>query len=122
MCGRATHIPAITPAEKHFIPRTMKSTSCRVIFTAIMLILASSCPVAASDDWVASRNSRIRREIREGAKEIRKERREAFREVMGADSPREFRREIREGVREVRRERREMRREVRREIRRLRYW
>lgn len=59
----------------------------------------------------------IKREWREGMREIRSERREAAREILNADTPGEFRREIREGIRQVRRERREMRREIRREMR-----
>ncbi len=79
-------------------------------FPAIAL-LVFGMPLAAF-----SRND-VRREWREGMGEIRRERREAAREILDADSVPEFRREIREGVREVRRERREMRRAVRREIR-----
>ena len=59
----------------------------------------------------------VRREIAEGNREIRRERREAAREILRADSPWEVAREVREGQREIRREQREKRREVRREIR-----
>lgn len=59
----------------------------------------------------------VRREIAEGTREVRRERREAVREIASADSAWEARHEIREGAREVRRERIERRREVRREVR-----
>ena len=55
-----------------------------------------------------------RHEIREGAREVTHERREARREILTADSPWEARHEIREGTREVAHERREARREIRR--------
>lgn len=59
----------------------------------------------------------VRREIAEGNREIRRERREAVREIARADSPWEARREIREAHHEISREHREQRREVRREVR-----
>jgi hypothetical protein len=70
-----------------------------------------STPFAWADRWD------VRREIAEGNREIRRERREALREIARADSPREARREYWEGRVEISRERREKRREVRREIR-----
>jgi hypothetical protein len=78
-----------------------------VLLTAMVVI----APVAWADRWD------IRREVAEGNREIRRERREAFREIVSADSPGERRREIREAHREINRERRERRREVRREVR-----
>jgi len=80
----------------------------RVVLTAALLLTAS---IARADRWD------VRREIAEGNREIRRERREAIREIARADSPREVVHEIREGAREIRREEREKRREVRREIR-----
>lgn len=79
-----------------------------VALTAGLLMTAS---VAWADRWD------VRRELAEGNREIRRERREAVREIARADSPWEARREIREAHREIRREQREKRREVRREIR-----
>jgi hypothetical protein len=79
-----------------------------VVLTAGVLGTAS---VAWADRWD------VRREIAEGNREIRRERREAIREIARADSPWEARREIREAHREIRREQREKRREVRREVR-----
>jgi hypothetical protein len=63
----------------------------------------------------------VRREISEGNREIRRERREAAREIYNADSPWEARQEIREAHREINREYREQRREVRREVNEA-YW
>lgn len=55
--------------------------------------------------------------MREGVREIGRERREAMRELSGCTTRQCARREIREGYREVSRERREARREVRGEAR-----
>jgi gas vesicle protein len=63
----------------------------------------------------------VRQEAAEGNREIRRERREAVREIANADSPWEVRQEIREAHREVNREIREKRREVRREVNQA-YW
>jgi hypothetical protein len=76
----------------------------------LLAVVAASLPAAASN-WGA------RREFREGAREIARERREMRREIMNSGSRAEARREYREGMREIARERREMRREVRRELR-----
>jgi hypothetical protein len=78
--------------------------------------LAPSVATAAGQYYYDS-NRGVRREIREGMREIERERREMRRDLMRADNPWEARQAIREGVREIQRERREMRREVRREIR-----
>jgi hypothetical protein len=59
----------------------------------------------------------VRQEMAEGNREVRRERQEARREILSADSPREAAHEIREGTREISRERRERRREVSREVR-----
>lgn len=67
----------------------------------------------------------VRREIREGARSVAKEKREAARELRGCTTKECARREVREGYREVNRERREARREIRREVRedvRDQYW
>ena len=79
-------------------------------FAALGAVLLFAVPVAQADRWD------VRREIAEGNREIRQERREAVREIVTADSPWEARHEIREANREIRHERREQRREVRREI------
>jgi hypothetical protein len=76
----------------------------------VLAVLATSMPAEA-------RNWGARREFREGAREIARERREMRREILSSGSRAEARREYREGMREIGRERREMRREVRREIR-----
>jgi hypothetical protein len=73
-------------------------------------VLLFASPVAQADRWD------VRREIAEGNREIRHERREAVREIVNADSPWEARHEMREAGREIRREQREQRREVRREV------
>jgi hypothetical protein len=79
----------------------MKTTT---LVTAIALLVV---PNSSADRWD------VRREIAEGNREIRRERREAVREILSADS----RREIREAYKEINREKREQRREVRREVR-----
>jgi hypothetical protein len=63
----------------------------------------------------------VRQEVREGAKSVRKEKKEAARELRKCQTRECARREIREGQREVSRERREARREIRQEIREDRY-
>jgi hypothetical protein len=73
--------------------------------------LLMAAPLAWADRWD------VRREIAEGNREIRRERREAYREISRADSPWEVRREIREAHREIMREQYEKRWEVRREMR-----
>jgi hypothetical protein len=78
------------------------------VWTGAAILFAPG--VARADRWD------VRREISEGNREIRQERREAVKEIAQADSPWEARREIREAQREIRHERREMRREVRREV------
>jgi gas vesicle protein len=87
-----------------------------------MKILLGACATAAAvlmllpaRGWAQRWDAQ--REVAEGAREIRRERREAAREILDADSAWEARHEIREGTREVSRERREARREVRREVR-----
>lgn len=87
-----------------------------------MAVMLGGVPAKAETLLIADRRNSVRREFREGLREIRSERREAFREIMRADSPRELRREIREGIREIGQERREMRREIRRELRRSPYY
>jgi hypothetical protein len=67
----------------------------------------------------------VRREVREGARSVEREKREAARELRRCTTRDCARREVREGYREVNRERREARREIRREVRedvRDQYW
>jgi len=67
----------------------------------------------------------VRREMREGARSVAREKREAARELRKCTTRDCARREVREGYREVNRERREARREIRREVRedvRDQYW
>jgi hypothetical protein len=59
----------------------------------------------------------VRREVREGGREVYREKREAIRELKRCNTRECARREVREGQREVARERREARREIRREVR-----
>jgi hypothetical protein len=82
------------------------------IFGAALLLVPC---LAQADRWD------VRREVAEGNREIRQERREAVREIATADSPWEARQEIREAGREIRHEKREARREVRREVNQA-YW
>ena len=75
-----------------------------------VLCCASIAPlVAGADPW------EVRREIREGARNVAQERREAAREMRRCETRDCVLREMREGQREVNRERRETRREIRRE-------
>jgi rRNA maturation endonuclease Nob1 len=80
------------------------------VLVALGVSLVLAAPAAWADRWD------VRREIAEGNREIRQERREAVREIMTADSAWEARREVREAGREIRHEQREARREVRREV------
>lgn len=75
-----------------------------------MLAVTLPTPAAASR-W------EVRQEMREGARSVGRERREAMRELRNCTTRECARREIREGNREVNRERREARREIRREVR-----
>jgi hypothetical protein len=59
----------------------------------------------------------VRREVREGGREVYREKREAVRELKRCNTRECARREVREGQREVARERREARSEIRREVR-----
>ena len=99
---------------------TMAKACALAGWIALSLTL-SVLPGKAHPLWNASRGHAVRRELREGAREIRRERREAFRAIVRADSPKEFGREIFQGLREIGRERRELRREVRREMGRIRF-
>lgn len=80
---------------------------------AIILVLMAALtpPIASADRW------EVRREFREGAREVYEEKREARRELRRCETRHCARREIREGYREVQREKREARREIRRELR-----
>ena len=82
----------------------------RTSLAAALLCLASILPaVAGAEPW------EVRREVREGARNMAHERQEAAREVRRCDSRDCVRREIREGHREVHRERLEARHEIRHE-------
>jgi hypothetical protein len=59
----------------------------------------------------------VRREIREGVRDVAREKREAVRELKRCNTRACAAREIREGRREVAQDRREARREIRREVR-----
>ena len=77
-------------------------------------ILCCSCAsivpmVAGADPW------EVRREIREGARSVDIEKREASREIRRCETRDCVLREVREGQREVNRERREARNEIHRE-------
>jgi hypothetical protein len=74
------------------------------------LVLGAGLLLTASVAWADRWD--VRREIAAGDREIRRERREAIREISRADSPWEARREIREAHREINRDRREKRREA----------
>lgn len=81
-------------------------------------------------DWVwpsqaQAQSWEVRREVREGARSVAREKREAVRELRRCTTRECARREVNEGYREVNRERREARREIRREVRedvRDQYW
>ena len=90
----------------------MRSVGRTLVAAAAVAVLGLSAPMQAS----ASRWE-VRQEMREGAKSVQKEKREAARELRKCKTRECARREVREGYREVERERREARREVRREIR-----
>jgi len=86
---------------------------------ALMAVAAASVVLVGAfvpTDALASRWE-VRQEVREGAKSVRKEKKEAARELRKCETRECARREVREGYREVERERREARREIRREIR-----
>ena len=78
--------------------------------TLLLAVLGASVPAEAGN-WGA------RREFREGAREISRERREMRCDILNSGSRAEARQAFREGMREIERERREARREVGRELR-----
>ena len=85
-----------------------------LVLSALMgagLLTALSPMEALAGRW------EVRKEIREGARAVHREKREAAREIRRCKTRECARREIREGYREVEKERREARREIRREIR-----
>ena len=84
-----------------------------IVATAAGVVLSGTFAPA---DALASRWE-VRQEVKEGAKSVRKEKKEAVRELRKCETRECARREIREGQREVARERREARREIRQEIR-----
>jgi len=89
-------------------------------WTATLLALALLVPdLALASRW------EIRQEMREGARSVAREKREAARELRRCTTRECARREVNEGRREVARERREARREIRSEVREHRrdqYW
>ena len=94
----------------------MRGSSLTAMAAASVAIVGLAMPMQAS----ASRWE-VRQEVREGAYEVHREKREAARELRKCQTRECARREVREGYREVSRERREARREIRREIREDRY-
>jgi hypothetical protein len=79
---------------------------------AWVVVLSITLPApAAAARW------EVRREVREGARAVGREKREAFRELQRCTTRDCARREVREGHREVAREKREARREIKREVR-----
>jgi len=90
----------------------MRSMTVMAAVAASVVIVGAFVPT----DALASRWE-VRQEVREGARSVNREKREAVRELRKCQSRECARREIREGQREVSRERREARREIRREIR-----
>lgn len=88
----------------------MRRQNIAVAFALAGVVVVLMPGAVRADRWDVSR------EIAEGNREIRQERREAVREIARADSPWEVRHEIREAQREIRHEQREQRREVRREV------
>lgn len=94
----------------------MRRSSLTAMAAASVAIVGLAMPMQAS----ASRWE-VRQEVREGAYEVHREKREAARELRKCQTRECARREVREGYREVSRERREARREIRREIREDRY-
>jgi hypothetical protein len=90
----------------------MRSLTVMAAVAASVVVVGSLVPT----DALASRWE-VRQEMREGAKSVNREKREAVRELRKCQTRECARREIREGQREVSRERREARREIRREIR-----
>jgi hypothetical protein len=89
----------------------MRATKFVVVTGLVGAGVLLSSGLVCADRWD------VRKEAAEGNREVRRERREAVREIANADSPWEVRQEIREAHREISREVREQRREVKREIR-----
>ena len=83
----------------------------------ILTVLAASIVITAIPSEAQAQSWEVRREIREGNREVARERREAAQEILSCKDRACAEREYREANREVARERREARREVTREIR-----
>jgi hypothetical protein len=93
----------------------MKETAMRTkILLGTCSVVAVTMLLGPAQGWAQRWD--VRREVGEGAREVRREREEAVREIRNADSPWEVRHEIREGHRQITREKNEARRQVRREI------
>ena len=90
----------------------MRCAALMAVATASVVLVGAFVPT----DALASRWE-VRQEVREGAKSVHKEKKEAARELRKCGTRECARREVREGYREVERERREARREIRQEIR-----
>lgn len=90
----------------------MRSVAAMVATAASVVLVGTFAPAdAQASRW------EVRQEVKEGAKSVQREKREAARELRKCQTRECARREIREGYYEVGRERREARREIRREIR-----
>lgn len=90
----------------------MRSVAVTAAVAASVVLVGAFVPA----DALASRWE-VRQEMKEGARSVQREKREAVRELRKCETRECARREIREGQREVARERREARYEIRREIR-----
>jgi len=74
---------------------------------SLVLLAAGLPPEVRADRW------EVRKEMREGARNVEREKREAYRALRRCETRQCARREMREGYREVEREKREARREIR---------
>lgn len=89
----------------------------RPVFRFLPLFACAVIGTLAIPEAASAQSWEVRREVREGARSVARERREAIRELRRCDTRACAAREIREGRREVGRERIEARREIRREVR-----
>jgi hypothetical protein len=81
------------------------------LFVCLLVGSLAVPSLASAQSW------EVRREVREGARSVAQEKREAVRELRRCTTRACAAREVREGRREVAQERREARREIRREVR-----
>ncbi len=89
----------------------------RPVVRFLPLLACAAMGVLAIPSAASAQSWEVRREVREGGREVARERREAIRELRRCTTRECARREVREGRREVVRERIEARREIRREVR-----